>query len=73
MIERNNFILIVFLRGRVKFPTGGDKADAFQSVTRLRNVQAVDPVKFWSRQYSLDGRRNTVLTCGYYFSEKTEE
>jgi hypothetical protein len=32
--EMNNF----YLRGRVKFPTGGDKASAFKSVTREHSV-----------------------------------
>ncbi len=52
----------MFLRGRVKIPTGGDTSRRLvKSVTRIhvlaaRRVKA-DSVRIRDRQYSLDGRR----------------
>lgn len=53
----------VYLRGRVKFPTGGDELyDSKSASLRVKffilyDLIGQDLVRFQSRQYSLDGRR----------------
>ncbi|MBB6444739.1 hypothetical protein HNR53_001348 [Bacillus benzoevorans] len=49
---------MVYLRGGVKFPTGGDeKQNLFVLSQPASLIYRQDLVRFQSRQYSLDGRR----------------
>jgi hypothetical protein len=40
---------VCYLRGRVRFPTGGKARESL--------ARGIDPAEFRGRQYSLDGRR----------------
>jgi len=51
VLKNSVSIYLLFLQGRVKFPTGGDSP---------RICNKIELVWFQYRQYSLDGRRKTI-------------